>query len=106
MDKQFPAERLEYAIGCLRDYKQAKAPLEARLEEEELWWQLRHWEVIGSGGAEDENAPTSAWLFNNIANKHADAMDNYPEPAVMPREPGDRKDDEQLSRILPVIMEI
>ena len=105
MDKQFPAERLEYAIGCLRDYKQAKAPLEARLEEEELWWQLRHWEVIGSGGAEDENAPTSAWLFNNIANKYADAMDNYPEPAVLPREPGDRKDAEQLSRILPVIME-
>ena len=69
-------ETIRKAEVTLLAYRAAKAPLEARLEEEELWWQLRHWEVIGSGGAEDENAPTSAWLFNNIANKHADAMDN------------------------------
>ena len=49
--------------------------------------------------------PASGWLFNSVANKHADAMDNYPEPAVLPREEQDKADAEQLSKILPVILE-
>ncbi|MEA4920797.1 MAG: hypothetical protein VB078_07745 [Clostridiaceae bacterium] len=104
MKMTFPKERLDYAIDRLREYKQAKASLENRIKEEELWWQLRHWEVIEKPGHEGE-APVSAWLFNNLAQKHADAMDNFPEPAVLPREPGDRKDSELLSKIIPVIME-
>ena len=95
-------EKLQYAIDCLRDYKAAKAPLEQRIKNEELWWQLRHWEAMGE---DPKDKPTSAWLFNNIANKHADAMDHYPEPAVLPREPEDQKDADMLSRILPVILE-
>ena len=31
-------------------------------------------------------------------------MDSYPEPTVLPREPGDRKEAEVLSRVLPVIL--
>ena len=50
MKMTFPKERLDYAIDRLREYKQAKAPLESRIKEEELWWQLRHWEVIGKPG--------------------------------------------------------
>lgn len=96
-------ERLEQAIARLREYKRAKAPLENRLKEEELWWQLRHWEVIGN--EKEGSGPASAWLFNNIANKHADAMDNFPEPVVLPREPGDARDAEALSKIIPVIIE-
>ena len=34
--------------------------------------------------------PTSGWLFNAIANKHADVMDNFPSANVLPREEGDR----------------
>ena len=102
MTKDFPKERLEYAISCLRDYKRAKAPLESRIKEEELWWQLRHWEVLGP---EEGEKPVSAWLFSNITNKHADAMDNFPEPAVLPREPGDRRTARQLSLIIPAVME-
>ncbi|MBE6993678.1 MAG: hypothetical protein E7423_03425 [Ruminococcaceae bacterium] len=100
---QFPKERLEEAIGRLREYKRAKAPLEKRLREEELWYQLRHWELIGGEG--ERPGPTSAWLFNNLANKHADAMDNFPEPVVLPREPGDAKDAEALSRIIPAVLD-
>ena len=55
---QFPKERLEEAIGRLREYKRAKAPLEKRLREEELWYQLRHWELIGGEG--ERPGPTSA----------------------------------------------
>ena len=49
--------------------------------------------------------PTSAWMFNSIANKHADVMDNYPEPNVLPRELADEQDAKTLSSILPVVFE-
>ena len=49
--------------------------------------------------------PVSAWLLNCLANKHADAMDNYPEPVVLPPEAGDPADAQILSAVLPVILE-
>ena len=49
--------------------------------------------------------PTSGWLFNAIANKHAEAMDNYPVPTVLPREEGDRETAKTLESILPVILQ-
>jgi hypothetical protein len=106
-------ERLEEVITILKDYKAGKANLEARIVEEERWWKLRHWDVIrGKNGRETaknpEEArpePTSAWMFNSISNKHADIMDNYPEPNVLPREMGDEQDAQTLSSILPVVFE-
>lgn len=47
----------------------------------------------------------SAWLFNVIMGKHADAIAAYPAPAVRPREPDDRGEAKRLSSILPVILE-
>ena len=47
----------------------------------------------------------SAWLFNTILNKHADAMDNQPEPVVLPREEGDADAARVLGEVLPVILE-
>lgn len=34
--------------------------------------------------------PTSAWLFNAIVSKHADAMDSFPEAVILPRSEADR----------------
>lgn len=104
---------IEKAIHTLKDYKAGKANLESRIVEEERWWKLRHWDVIRSKNtaetakkeAEARPEPTSAWLFNSIANKHADIMDNYPEPNVLPREAQDEKDAETLSKVLPVVFE-
>ena len=47
----------------------------------------------------------SGWLHNIIVSKHADAMEAYPEPAILPREAGDRQEAGMLSRIIPVILE-
>lgn len=95
------------AVNTLNTYKQGKANLEARLIEDEQWYKLRHWEVLNRGKDRSNNgaspAPTSAWLFNAIINKHADAMDNYPEPVVLPREESDKNSAEILSEVLPVI---
>ena len=96
------------ALETLRRYKRGKANLETRIVEDELWWELRHWEVIRRKGGAPEGRgpePSSAWLFNAILNKHADAMDNYPEPLVLPREPSDEESARALSEVLPVVLE-
>ena len=53
----------------------------------------------------DDEKPTSAWLFNSIINKHADIMDNFPKPNVLPREREDEAEAKQLSNIIPVMLE-
>ena len=95
---------VEKAAETLKKYKDGKKNLEDRIVEEEQWWKLRHWDVIGKD-EKDRPQPTSAWLFNGIAAKHADIMDNYPEPNVLPRERGDEESAKILSSILPVIYE-
>ena len=96
---------IEKAVDTLKKYKDGKRKLEDRIVEEERWWKLRHWEVIGKDEGEDRAQPTSAWMFNSLCNKHADIMDNYPEPNVLPRERGDEQSAKMLSSILPVIYE-
>lgn len=100
-------EEITKAAAILAKYKQGKQNLEQRVVEDELWWELRHWEAIGRKrqNVGDTVDPTSAWLFNSILNKHADAMDNYPEPIVLPREPDDKDSAKTLSSVLPVILE-
>lgn len=93
------------AIEILTQYKQGKQNLEQRIVEDELWWELRHWEVIRKNRTEGDPEPSSAWLFNSIINKHADAMDNYPEPVVLPRERSDEESAKVLSSVLPVVLE-
>ena len=78
------------AAETLREYKKGKANLEARIKENERWYKLRHWEMATRSENPGDPEPTSAWLLNSIANKHADAMDDYPEPVMLPREEGDR----------------
>lgn len=98
-------KKVAEATEILNKYKQNKSNLESRIVEDELWWELRHWEAIGR--KEDAESPnsTSAWLFNSIMNKHADAMDNYPSANVLPRERTDEESAKTLSSILPVILE-
>ena len=104
-DIKLDKNTIKKAIETLKKYKDGKAKLEERIVEEEQWWKLRHWDVIRNGNATDRAEPTSAWLFNSIMNKHADMMDNYPEPNVLPRVQDDEQDAQTLSSILPVIFE-
>lgn len=96
-------EQITKAMQTLLEYQKGKTNLEARIVEAYDWYRMRHWKQV-RGEDYDEN-PASAWLFNSIANKHADAMDNYPEANVLPREEGDKDAAKQLSAIVPVIFE-
>lgn len=97
-------EEVAKATETLNRYKQGKSNLESRIVENEDWWKLRHWEQMRKTTNTDV-LPTSAWLFNCLANKHADAMDNYPEINCLPREEGDKEEAEKLKDILPVVFE-
>lgn len=101
--RKIDREQVLEASRILQKYKQGKANLETRIVENERWYKLRHWECMRQEKTDVE--PTSAWLFNCIANKHADAMDNFPSPNVLPREEGDKAEAEMLSSILPVILD-
>ncbi len=98
------AEDVQKALSVLQKYKQGKINLEKRIVENEQWWKLQHWSVVQNQSAKDPE-PTSAWLFNTIANKHADAMDNYPQVLILPRERNDSDAAKTLSSVLPVILE-
>ena len=91
------------ARQLLQTYRSGKAGLEQRIVENEQWYRLRHWGCLP--GEHRTVEPVSGWLFNCIANKHADAMDNYPAPNILPREEGDEGEAEKLSGILPVVLE-
>ena len=97
-------ERVQEAQAILNKYKEGKANLETKIVENEQWYKLRHWECMRKS-ANNEVEPTSAWLFNCIANKHADAMDNFPSPNILPREEGDKAEAEMLTSIVPVILD-
>ena len=96
-------EQVQAATQILQKYKEGKANLEKRIVANEQWYKLRHWECLR--GEKQEVEPTSAWLFNSIANKHADAMDNFPAPNILPREEMDKGEAEMLSSIIPVILD-
>lgn len=95
--------QLRAANMTLQKYKEGKANLERKIVENEQWYKLRHWECMRD--KKSEISPVSAWLFNCIANKHADAMDSFPSPNILPREEGDRAQAQMLTSVIPVILD-
>ena len=105
---QLPVDekRLAEFTQVLQKYKAGKASIERRTVAAENWWKLRN-------SAEERKShdtgggfqAVSGWLHNVIVSKHADAMDAFPEPNILPREPDDRPEARILSKILPVILE-
>ena len=98
-------KEVQEARQILQKYKEGKANLEQKIIESEQWYKLRNWECMRKGSRLNLVEPVSGWLFNSIANKHADAMDNYPSPNILPREEGDKAEAEMLTSIIPVILE-
>ena len=96
-------EQIRAAQQTLQRYKEGKANLERRIVENEQWYKMRHWECMRKA-EKSQVEPSSGWLFNAIANKHADAMDNFPSPNILPREEGDKAEAQMLGAIVPVIL--
>ena len=99
------ADEVAEAAQILQRYKAGKAALDQRLIDNELWFRMGHWKNYRNPMMEGKPQPASGWLFNSIANKHADAMDNYPAPNVLPRAADDEATARALSSVLPVVLE-
>ena len=110
MDKELTLpvdeKRLAEFTQILQKYKAGKASVERRTVAAENWWKLRNSaEERKSHDVSGGFQAVSGWLHNVIVSKHADAMDAFPEPNILPREPDDRAEARILSKILPVILE-
>ena len=103
------AQRLNKATETLMKYKDGKASVNKRVVKAQEWWKLKNWDEIRKDrGVKGSTAHPSdtGWLWNCIIGKHADAIDSYPEPVILPREETDKEEAKKLSSILPVVLEI
>ena len=101
-------EQTKQFTRILEKYKSGKTRTEQRILQSENWWKLRNSmeeEQQTNIGADGGFKSVSGWLHNVIVSKHADAMEAYPEPNVLPREEGDRAEAKILSAIIPCILE-
>ncbi len=92
---------IKSGAALFRKYRNARTALTSRIIENEKWYRMRHTRPI----SENRYIPASAWLFNSLAVKHADAMAAIPSPYVLAREPSDVAGAEALSKLLPVVLE-
>ena len=96
-------EQIRQAYETFVEYKNGKTNFDERIKLNELWYNNKVNPEPSQEGVSKTYA--SSWLFNALNNKHADLMDNFPEPSVLPREEGDRKTAEILSNVIPVVFE-
>lgn len=101
-------DQVRDAYMIMRKYKAGKARLELRIQSAQRWWKLRNWEEIeretGMKGSRDRKGST-AWLWDCVVGKHADAMDSFPEPVILPRMQDDKEEAQRLSSIVPVVLQ-
>lgn len=100
-------EQVKNFTKVLEKYKAGKVNTEQRILASENWWKLRNTteEAKDKKVKDGDFHATSGWLHNVIVSKHADAMESYPEPNILPREQGDRGEANLLSAIIPCIIE-
>lgn len=104
-DDVIGAAQINEAMMILQKYRAGKAMTEKRIKDSEVWWKRQHWRDMAEFGNPNDDKPTSAYLFNVIMSKHADAIEAYPEPNILPREENDKQTAKTLTSILPVILE-
>ena len=101
-------EQLKKFTQVLEKYKAGKAQTESRILASENWWKLRNTieeKKVSNIGADGGFTSVSGWLHNVIVSKHADAMEAYPEPNILPREEMDKGEAQKLSAIVPCVLE-
>ena len=101
-------EQLRKFTQVLQKYKAGKSQTTSRIIASENWWKLRNSmeeQKETSAGKDGGFTSKSGWLHNVIVSKHADAMESFPEPNILPRESDDKEEASRLSAIIPCILE-
>lgn len=106
--RKFGKEQTQKALTDLQAYVDGKKMVDIKATENQQWWRLRHWSVIGGETNEAIRAGIevgSAWAFNSLMNKHAAIMDSFPKPNILPREADDEMEAKILTEVIPAILE-
>ena len=99
-------EQVEQFRRVLERYSAGLRQTRSRIISSENWWKLRNASEEQRQDREDGGfRSVSGWLHNVIVSKHADLVEGYPEPVLLPREEGDRAEARILSAIIPCILE-
>lgn len=98
-------DRIRRAWATLTEYKRGKTEMDKRLMDNERWWDARAWPIMQNQGNIYTAKRPTMWLFNVVLGKHADMVEAYPEPAILPREQMDEITARILSAIVPVVLE-
>lgn len=111
-EQEFPGRKgkidskwIAEADALLTKYKNGKKANDDRIIANNEWYRLRHWQFSKKidTNLSKKPQPTTARLFNSMANQHANAMDNYPQSVFLARS----RDDEETARLLgPVVQTI
>lgn len=102
--KPIGEQQVRDAYETFMEYKREKANLDKKIVDNEKLWKMEQWDFMST--PDDKRVkPRSAWLVNTILNKHADAMDNYPEANILPRARDDEMTAKVLSKVIPTILE-
>lgn len=91
--KTIGEQQIIEAEMVLMKYKAGKHRLERRIIHDQQWWKLRNWqEIEGNNLAHGSGMmkTNTAWLWNCVVGKHADFIDAFPEPIVLPRAEDDK----------------
>ena len=102
--RSWEEEFVDNALMDLQKYVDGKFSIDAKATENQEWWRMRHLDV-SPDAAEKHSRSASAWAVNSILNKHADIMDSFPKPNVLPREADDEEEAKSLSAIMPMVLE-
>ena len=104
IDKEF----LQKALRMFDVYKADKEQLVQRVKQNENWY--KKWHLVNEREPIDrekgELNTATAFVFSAIENKYADAVDNFPMPNILEREPSDSETASILSKVVPVQLEI
>ena len=104
MESKITKEFAAKALSAFQKYKSDKENLNQRVRENDYWYKARYGRLINP--ATNETEPSTAFIFSAIENKFSDAVDNFPMPNILEREPGDKELSEILSKIVPVQLDM
>ncbi len=105
MNSVITEQRLDVMQKKFVAYMSAKRELDQKILENEKWYKGQYKDMMGDDRKNDALFPVTSFLFNAIANKHAEVMDSFPFPNILAREKNDEKEADMLSKIVPFELE-
>lgn len=94
---------VEESYALFKRYYAGTREFREKCRRNEEYWKANHWHDKRTRPGDPK--PTTPMIFSMVDNLHADIMDHYPEPQILPVEPGDDDLAEELSVIINSILE-